>query len=201
MPSLSRQNLLDLYSSGLSMFEIAKQQKVSIHKVSYWMDKHGIPKRSRSEAIYIKKNPNGDPFRYIAPISMEKANLLGMGLGLYWGEGNKANKTSVRICNSDPALLRIFMKFLVELFQVNKKDLKFGLQIFNDIDTEKAINYWSKELKIDRSQFYKVIITKSHSLGTYKNKSLYGVMTVHYHNSRLRNLLMDMIHRSGLDQG
>lgn len=61
------------------------------------MDKYQIKRRSISDAIYHKHNPKGDPFK-VKPINnIEEAQLLGMGLGLYWGEGNKANKDLVTL--------------------------------------------------------------------------------------------------------
>ncbi|KKQ66036.1 MAG: hypothetical protein US86_C0007G0081 [Candidatus Daviesbacteria bacterium GW2011_GWA2_38_24] len=187
---LSRSNLEELYSSGLSMFEIAQKYKVSPHKVVYWMDKYKIKRRSRSEATYVKRNPNGDPFVFNKPKTLEEAKLYGIGLGLYWGEGTKASKTSVRIGNTNPALLKTFINFIVTIFSVKKDHLRFGLQIFTDINTKAALNYWTTQLGVKRSQFYKTIVTKSNSLGTYRKKSEYGVVTIYYHNSKLRNLLV-----------
>lgn len=175
------------------MMDISKNLAVSVHKVSYWMTKNNIPKRSISDAVYLKKHPNGNPFSFKNPLSTEEIKLLGLGLGLYWGEGNKLNKSAVRLGNTDPKLIRVFIKFLVKLFNINKDDLRFSLQIFTDINPDKAIKFWIKQLNIKREQFYKPIITKSNSLGTYRKKSKYGVMTVNYLNSRLRNLLIKML--------
>ena len=69
----------------------------------------------------------------------------------------------------------------------------FGLQIFTDINSDIAMDFWIKKLKIKRSQFYKPIVTKSGSIGTYRKKSEFGVLTVMYHNKKLRNLLVSML--------
>lgn len=193
MPFLNRVQLSKLYSSGLSMMDIAKTYKISPHKVVYWMEKYGITRRTRSEATYTKKHPNGDPFKFFSPTNLETAKLLGLGLGLYWGEGTKANKTSVRLGNTDPKLINVFMEFLIKIFNVDKKDLRFGLQIFTDLNPSEVMDYWMNQLKIKKEQFYKTIVTKSGSLGTYRKKCEYGVITVHYHNKKLRDLLVEMI--------
>ena len=96
----------------LSSAAIAKQLNCSVSKVNYWLNKHHIKKRSISDAIYAKHNPNGDPFVPAKIDSYAKAQLYGMGIGLYWGEGTKANKHSIRLGNSDPALIKMFMCFL-----------------------------------------------------------------------------------------
>lgn len=173
-----------------SMQEIANELDCSLHKVAYWMEKHKVPRRSWSEATYVKHNPDGDPFSFEAPRTIEQAMLMGLGLGLYWGEGTRSNKLSVRLGNTDPALVRKFVEFLEKIYTIDKKDLKFGLQIFSDIHPEKALRYWMKELDVTRDQFQKkVVVTPSRGKGTYRKKLEYGVLTVYYHNMKLRSAL------------
>jgi hypothetical protein len=193
---MEKAELEKLYlQDGKSMAEIADSVGRSLSNIVYWMDKHGIARRSRSEATYRKKHPNGDPFSVRTPKDAEEAWLYGMGLGLYWGEGNKKNKWSVRLGNTDPALLRMFIKFLATAFRVSKDDLRFGLQIFTDISSEAALAYWTKELEVLPSQFMRPSVTISGSIGTYRQKSPYGVVTVLYHNKKLRDILVDMLPR------
>lgn len=176
-----------------SVAEIARIFKCSENKINYWLNKHGVKKRSISDAIYLKHNPKGDPFKLSLPKNLEEAKLFGMGLGLYWGEGTKANKVCVRLGNSDAKLLKIFIEFLIKFFHIKKKDLRFHLHIFTDIDLNEAYNYWIKELRVKKEQFYKPIITKTGKLGTYRKKSKYGVLTVYYSNKKLRDLLINSL--------
>lgn len=157
------------------------------------MEKYKITRRSRSEATYTKKHPNGDPFKFNPPGNIAEAKLLGLGLGLYWGEGNKLNKTSIRLGNTDPQLIKVFIKFITHIFGVRKQDLRFGLQIFTDINPEQALYYWINELGVKQEQFCKPTITVSGSIGTYRHKSKFGVVTVNYHNKKLRDLLVSML--------
>ena len=176
-----------------SVSVIAKKMGCSENKVNYWLSKENVKKRSISEAIYIKHNPKGDPFKFIPPVNSEEAKLFGMGLGLYWGEGTKANKSTVRLGNSDAELLNVFIKFLITFFKIRKKDLRFHLHIFTDIDMDEAYKYWIKKLKVKKEQFYKPIVTKTGKLGTYRKKSKYGVVTVYYCNKKLRDLLVNSL--------
>ena len=175
------------------MQEIAVLLRCSLHRVAYWMNKHEIRSRSRSDAVYLKHNPKGDPFKFRNPLNLTEAKLFGLGLGLYWGEGTKASMNSVRLGNTDPKLIKIFMDFLIKFFGISKKDLRFGLQIFTDTEIKAAMDFWIKNLRIDGSQFYRPIITKSGSIGTYRKKSRYGVLTVMYHNTKLRDLLVELL--------
>ncbi len=116
-----------------------------------------------------------------------------MGLGLYWGEGTKTNVTLVRLSNTDPALIKRFIEFLIRICGVEKNTLKFSLQVFDDMDTKEIEDYWQKELKVKPEQFYKTTVTPSRGKGTYKNKTKYGVLTVCCHNKKLRDILVDML--------
>lgn len=189
---ITKQMLDELYlQKGLSVKQVADSIGCSANRIVYWMDKFGIERRSRSDAVYLRHNPDGDPFAVKEITTLKDAMLFGLGTGLYWGEGTKANKYSVRLGNSDPALLRNFISFLVELYGVNKEDMKFGLQIFNDMDPAKVLAYWCNELEVLPAQFYKLHITPSGSLGTYRKKSKFGVATVYYHNKKLRDILVE----------
>lgn len=191
---MDRATLHQLYlQNGASMQEIATLNNCSLNKVVYWMKKYDIKRRSISEAIYAQHNPNGDPFTVKPITTREQAKLLGIGIGLYWGEGTKANKWSVRLGNTDPALLRTFITFLVKIFEVKQADMRFALQIFSDINPHEALEYWVHELGVMPSQFGRPTVTISGSIGTYRKKSSYGVVTVSYHNKKLRDILVSML--------
>src|SRR3989344_800394 len=103
---LDRSVLFNLYfNKGKSMQDIADILGCSLHKVSYWMGKHVLLTRSKSDAMYLKHNPDGDPFLLRLPKTIAEAKLFGLGIGLYWGEGTKASLSSVRLGNTDPALI------------------------------------------------------------------------------------------------
>ena len=179
-----------------SSAEIAKIFNCSERAVNYWLTRYEVKKRSISEAVYLKNNPNGDPFKIRTIKTVQDAKLLGLGLGLYWGEGNKKSKNSVRLGNTDPKLIKKFLEFLMRICGIEKKKLRFGLQVFSDMNTDQTLRFWLKELRgygINRSQFFKVTVTPSRSLGTYKEKSKFGVMTVHFCNTKLKNLIDKML--------
>lgn len=186
--------LKDLYTDKkLSMMQISAQLGCSHHKVAYWMSAYKIPRRSRSESVYLRHNPSGDPFKLKTPSSPEEYFLYGLGLGLYWGEGTKANKNAVRLGNSDPRIIKMFMKFLVELYGVDQDSLRFGLQVFSDVSAGDALQYWRKQLQVPDSQFYKPLITRSGRIGSYRVKNKYGVVTIYFGNTKLRNILVRQI--------
>jgi len=184
--------LIELYRHGLSSKEISDKIGFSENKINYWLGKLKISKRSISEAIYLKNNPNGDPFKIKTNLNPQEYKLLGMGLGLYWGEGGKRGKY-IRLSNSDPKLIRKFLEFLIKICQINQDKLKFWLQIFDDTNPQEALNFWCQELNIKSNKFFKTTITPSRGHGTYKNKCRFGVLTVHFGNIKLKEQLLSML--------
>ena len=178
-----------------SVHDIARAQHCSDGKINYWLGKHSIQKRSISDAIYTKHNPDGDPFSFHNPETNIESFLFGLGLGLYWGEGTKKSLNQVRLGNTDPYLIRAFILFLRKTYRIDESRLRFGLQIFTDMNQGKEEKFWQDFLKVDAKQFYKTIVTHSDSLGTYREKSKHGVVTVYFNNKKLRDILIDEIEK------
>lgn len=196
--SFTHKKLKKLYiEDKKSSAEIAKILNCSERAVNYWLTKYRIKKRSISEAVYLKYNPNGDPFKVLTkPKTVKQAIIYGLGLGLYWGEGNKKSKDSIRLGNTDPELIKKFIDFLIEICGINKDKIRLGLQVFSDIPKNKALQFWVDKLNkygFTKKQFYNVIITPSRSLGTYREKSKYGVLSIYFANVKLKKILDNML--------
>ena len=196
---ITENSLRTLYiEEKLSMMEISAILKCSHNQVVYWMHKYEIDRRSISDAIYQQQNPNGDPFKIKHIGTIQDAELLGMGLGLYWGEGTKRNKSSIRLGNTDAGIIKTFIEFLTEICGIDTNKLRYSLQIFSDVIPQDALNYWMKELNVDKLKFTKVIITPARSIGTYRNKNMNGVLTVNFHNRKLRDIIVGMCRDSSV---
>lgn len=101
--------------------------------------------------------------------NLSKRDLFLAGLFLYWGEGTKVQNSLVALTNTNPVMLKFFIKWL-ELFDVKRKDLKIKLHLYADMNIKQSLDFWSKELKIPISQFYKPYIKKSNLKSiSYKN--------------------------------
>ena len=187
---IGKNELRRLYTEGRSMLEISEKYGCSMHKVAYWMKKYQIPRRSRSEANYLKYNPDGDPFKIKTNLTLEEQLLKGIGLGIYWGEGAKTNKYSLRVANTDAGIIRTFRQFLLKICGLKKGKATYSLVCFNDVNPDTARNYWSKELGILPDKFGKITIIPKQGKGTYKKKSKFGVCTIQVSNIKLRNWMM-----------
>ena len=178
-----------------SVHDIANLFHCSDGKINYWLGKYSIKKRSISDAIYTKHNPKGDPFSFTKPYINKQSFLFGLGLGLYWGEGTKKNLHSVRLGNTDPYLIRSFVLFLRTIYGIEDNRLHFSLQIFRDMDQAKEERFWQTFLKIPPHKFFKTTNTRSGSVGTYREKTKHGVLTVYFNNNKLRDLLVNEIEK------
>ena len=177
----------------LSSAAIAKKYNCSETKINYWLAFHKIQKRTISEAIYQKNNPKGDPFLFNPPKTLHQMFLFGLGLGLFWGEGTKRNIYAVRLSNSDPKLIKKFIDFLVSIYNVDKTKLRFQLQIYDDLNLNELITFWTKYLSVKNTQFYKTTILKRRGNGTYLKKMKFGVIIISFGNVKLRNLICSQI--------
>ncbi|HEV7449133.1 MAG TPA: hypothetical protein VGP13_01185 [Candidatus Paceibacterota bacterium] len=196
MVALLKNDLGRLYlEERLSVRAIATLYKCSQQKVNYWIVKYKIRKRSISEAIYLQRNPRGDPFHFRPPQDSKDAFLFGLGLGLYWGEGTKRNLGSVRLGNTDPWLVKKFIDFLRRFYGIKEHKFRFGLQIFSDMKPQEAVRFWARTLGVSQKRFMKVIVTPARGVGNYREKTRHGVLTVYVSNTKLRNMLVGEIEK------
>ncbi len=183
---ISKNKLEKLYSRGLSMQEIADRKKWPYHSVRYWMERHNVDRRPHDEAAYIRANPTGDPFHIKEILTVDEQKLYGLGLGIFWGEGNKSSKNAVRLGNSDPNLIKIFREFLLKICGVKREKIKYSLLLFNDANQNNAIGFWARELDIDTKQIGSVTTLAPRGKGTYKKKSMTGVLIIECNNTKLK---------------
>lgn len=185
------------YKSGKSMQDISRQLNCSVHKVVYWIDKYDLKRRTRSEATYVKANPGGDPFKIKIKLSPEEKILFGLGLGIYWGEGNKVTPHAVSVGNTDSGIIKVFIRFLKTVCNVKENKIKYSLVCFNNSDPQQVSNYWSRQLNIKPYQFGKIVQIPPQGKGTYRKKSKYGVCAVRVNNIKLKAWIMSEIDKLG----
>jgi hypothetical protein len=177
------------YERGLSMAQIAEQLACSVNKVAYWMDKHGLSRRDIGKAIYLRQNPTGDPFDIQIPKSEDELALFQLALGLYIGEGKKRDKEQVALSNSDPRVIRVFLRFLRQICGVNEKRIWAWINIFDDADLELAKEYWLYVTNLSPEQFHASVV-RSRRKGTYNQLSKYGTLSVGISSTKLHEIVM-----------
>lgn len=194
MDILTKEKLRGLYvDKKLSMNEVANRVHCSLHTVVYCMKKFDIKRRTRSDAAYVKANPQGDPFNIKTDLTSEEQQLFGLGIGIYWGEGNKVAPHAIRVANTDPAVLRAFICFLKRICQIEVTKLHYSIVAFQDSEVKLVRKFWATQLKISESSFGTIVRIAPQGKGTYKKKSQYGVCTVTFGNIKLKEWIMSQI--------
>lgn len=97
------------------------------------------------------------------------------GISLYWGEGDKATRSHVRLSNIDPNMIRTFILFLREICGIPEEKIRAGILLYPDLDPEVCLSYWSDQICLPRQNFIKCVTIQ----GRHKvNRLQYGVCTV-----------------------
>jgi len=128
---------------------------------------------------------------------MRPNELETMGAALYWAEGTKMRvdkrgwkQYHVVFTNTDPRMIKAFLKFLRSLKEVNENRIKIQLHLYPEHDTDEEIDFWSNVTKIPQIQFEKIIYAKG--AGKRKN-SKHGICAVRYYNKSVHLKIEQLI--------
>ncbi len=197
---------IKLREKGYSMKEIAKLLDVSKSTVSLWSkdvrlnEKAKIRLLSRiklgqyNSAEYKKaqmreqgKQLTADARLALVNLKMSKEAKRLMCAMLYWCEGAK-DGGGVFFTNSDPYLVRLFMKLLIDGFGVQKNKFVALLHLHEYHNAKKQQVWWSKILSLKNSQFRKPYL-KPHTAKRYR-ENYPGCISLRYYDSILARKLM-----------
>ena len=166
-----------LYNMPLSEARIRELQADNPIRIERYRNTMRAKRETRLKEVYKKVTKDIGNF--------SKRDLFLAGLFLYWGEGTKAANSSVVLTNTNPAMLKFFIRWL-ELLSIKRKDLKVKLHLYSDMNIRQSLDFWSKELKIPISQFRKPYIKKTSLKSiTYKNGFGKGTCCVMFENRDL----------------
>lgn len=154
---------------------------------------HLARKRAKETQYTAKKK--------VAPLS--KYELLLVGAALYWAEGGKrAMKNgkettlhAVSFSNTDPDMIRLYLRFVREVLEVSNDKIKIGVRIFEHSNPENIIRYWSKITGVPSTQFERPNSSISRSsLGKKPyNRLPYGTIRVKVNSTQKFNEVIGYI--------
>lgn len=81
---------------------------------------------------------------------------------LYWGEGGKSD---FNLTNTDSDLIKVFVKGLNDVFGITKNRLRISIRIYEDLDKERCLKYWSDITGVPIKNFVNVNILKGKKMG------------------------------------
>jgi len=108
------------------------------------------------------------------------------GVALYWAEGFKKD-SRLGFANSDPNMVKFFLKWLIESCGVPEKDvrLRVGLNVSHKNRVKEVEKYWSKLTGVPLSQFQKPFFQKFKWKKEFKRPGEYfGVLRIRANKQR-----------------
>ena len=113
--------------------------------------------------------------------------LFVAGVSLYWAEGHRRGAAGSRwkcvdFTNADPKIVAVMMRFFREICQVEEAHFRAQLIAHQNVQLDRAINFWSGVTKISRKQFIKTSIPikkKKQQKGTLTRFNILPMGTLH----------------------
>ncbi len=164
--------------------------------LSYWtvyneMIKNDIPRRGPSEANYINYDKYKPKFSLRERSNTEDEYLKIAGIMLYWGEGLKKGD-GIDFANSDPEMIKIFLRFLRQICGINESRLRVYLYAYEDQDIENLKNFWNKVTQISLTQFSKPYVRKG-NVNLSGRKMPMGLIHIRYYDKKLLQTVLNWI--------
>ena len=114
--------------------------------------------------------------------TLSHREIIIAGLFLYWGEGGKTVTTCTSLSNTDPAMIRFFMRWLQAL-GVSKDRFRVHVHLYTDMNVKVELRYWSKALGLPLSSFRRPYIKTSNRSGlSYPQRFTHGTCNLIYGN-------------------
>lgn len=172
--------IVKLRSHGYSLPEISKITGISKSTtfkyirgipilpeyISKWLEKRGGSKKRKllKEQEALKEGK-----RLVGKLSRKELYIF--LTALYWCEGNKKDFS---LTNTDPYLIRVFIEGLRDIFHVSNDKIRVSIRIYEDLDREQCMNYWSQVVGISRDSIASVNVLS----GKKKGKLEYGMCRI-----------------------
>ncbi len=166
---------------------------------------NGLVRRNKEQTVLARNRASEIQSKARLEVrELTNNDLLLIGVALYWAEGYKRLKRvngreitahSVSLTNSDPEIVSSFIQFLCKSLGVDREKIVIEMRLFEHIDANKAIEYWSHITGLSRSQFRKPLYpVSSASKGKRpKNRLPYGTVQVIVSDTKLFHRLLGLI--------
>jgi transcriptional regulator with XRE-family HTH domain len=200
---------------GLSVKEIAKTLDVSTSTVSRWVrdieltyrQRQALRAHARGDRVQAgKRNSERARLRRAAwqqegrRRAREKRLLHMAGCMLFWAEGSRS-RNSVYFTNSDPAMVRLFLEFLVSEVGIERHAVRIDLNLFADHLREEARiqRHWLDSLALPARclRGSTVNVYSRHSARKRLNCLPYGTCRLSLHSTRIVQHLFGAIQEYG----
>ena len=187
--NLLKEKAIQLRDNGYSYSMINKDLSIAKSTLSNWFKERPFkPNLEVLKRIQYGPIKSAEKSHNKKVLEIEKLNKLGileigrlnkrelwiLGLGLYIGEGTKTYE-NIRIINSDPAVIRLAIRWFKEICGTGNDNITVTLHIYPDNNIEECIKFWMKITGLPLKNFRKpqIDIRKDKS-SIRKRKLLFG---------------------------
>jgi len=172
---LSEKKILELRRKGWKNGEASRERFRNTMRKKQELKSQEIYKKYRKKF----KNISKDAF-FVA------------GLMIYLGEGGKTNYAQINLANTDPRIIKFFIKWLVNFFDIERSIIKAELHLYENMDIDKEKEFWRSEIGFSENQFYKTQIRKLQKGSfTYRGSYRHGTCSIYVLGvERKRELMM-----------
>ena len=124
---------------------------------------------------------------------MAQHRLKIAGIMLYWAEGTQDGCT-VDLANSNPWIIKVFLKFLREICGVDERRLRVYLYAYEYQNIEELKGYWAKVTGINIDRFTKPYIRQG-NINKSGRKMHYGLVHIRYNDKKLLGIIRNWINK------
>lgn len=110
--------------------------------------------------------------------------LEALALGIWLGEGSKG-LTMVEVTNCDPAILKIWLDFMIKVCNVKTSDLKLRINLHDPSTREKVGKFWDEALGVSLPKYF----YEKKKISNPKNKQLNGTCSIRFNSRSLRKYI------------
>ena len=173
-PKAFRKKIIKARKEGLSLKEISVKFSISKSTASLWLrdiklDKKAQKRLKKRKLLGYYKTQltrqrkrkklfnklNREAFIQTNKIKFDKNYYLLLCAVFYWAEGTHSCDTVLKFINSEPLLIKTFLKLLRNSFTIDNKKFRALLHLHEYHNEQKQKEYWSKITGIPLSQFYR----------------------------------------------
>lgn len=109
-------------------------------------------------------------------------------IAMYHGEGTRARRGEVELCNGNPAIVQMAHHWVRSLSNPDR-EVRYTIRYYRDHDPEQLRIFWGEKLGVSPECFKLFVKLNSEGLATKNQRSKYGVCTVRVNDTYLRSRL------------
>ena len=199
--SKEKEKAIRLRRKGNSYSEILKEIPVAKSTLSLWLRSVGLAKEQKQRltekrlaaALRGAKAKKDQRLAITKEIKDKARNEIGklsdrelwfVGIALYWAEGSKERQKSsiVQFGNSDPQMIKLFLKWIRKVCKIPIKDIFFEIYLHKTAAKRESEikKYWSEITRFPLGRFQKIRWKKHNLSPKRKNigRDYYGQLRI-----------------------